>query len=231
MHGLKYVDCPLCGMNDPVMVKLGTEGRECGKCGMYYRNRINANLKEFYSSGEFDRTLRDEDDGYFISGAKLRIGKLGKALDVGSVLDIGCGAGHFLDMLDVPVVDGIDPTTERFISGFFPEDMPEAKFDLITMFHVIEHQENPVHFLSSTLDFLNDGGHIVVEYPDVDRRLLRDSTTMEMVFDNRSHLCEFTSDTMERLFAKSGYEVVEKMYMGDNIPEDKNVMVIGRKTC
>ncbi len=234
MHGLTYVICPLCNSDCPTPVMFGNAeveyGKRCGRCSLYYRNMRMSNCREYYSSGEFDRELRSVDEKYFIDGAKSRVSKLGKWLGVDSVLDIGCGSGHFLGMVGIPTTDGIDPTTDRYINGFFPSDMPAGKFDLITMFHVIEHQPDPVFFLKSTLDFLEDDGHIVVEYPCVDRRLLRETESLGNIFDNKSHLCEFDEKTIDILFKMSGYRVVDRIYMGDVYPIDKNVMVIGRKT-
>jgi SAM-dependent methyltransferase len=82
-----------------------------------------------------------------------------------AVLDVGCGSGDFLSLINaIPGVEawGLDATetsievarakglnvvcadTEQFIKKY-----PEKKFDLVTSFHCIEHVEDPVSFMRS----------------------------------------------------------------------------------
>ena len=49
----------------------------------------------------------------------------------------------------------------------FSQFQPEQKFDLITMFHVLEHLENPVLDLAHLGQFLNPGGHFIIEVPNI----------------------------------------------------------------
>lgn len=48
----------------------------------------------------------------------------------------------------------------------------ELKFDLITMFHVIEHVLNPVELLNNIHDILAPGGKLVIETPSAEDALI-----------------------------------------------------------
>ena len=47
----------------------------------------------------------------------------------------------------------------------FSQFQTDTKFDLISMFHVLEHLENPVRDLSHLGKFLKSNGKLVIEVP------------------------------------------------------------------
>ena len=49
----------------------------------------------------------------------------------------------------------------------FSEYQTDEKFDLITIFHVLEHLENPVRDLSCLAGFLKPDGKLVIEVPNI----------------------------------------------------------------
>ena len=102
-----------------------------------------------------------------------------------SYLDIGCGTGRYLKCaselgLQKEKIFGIDisdkPLKELRDQGFQTECSRaenynielENKFDLITMFHVIEHLENPKETIELIEKWLNPGGLLVIETPNID---------------------------------------------------------------
>jgi len=100
-----------------------------------------------------------------------------------SYLDVGCGDGHYLDMmaragLAKDRLYGIELGASAALKakGFQVfeqrvEDctgIPSASLDLITMFHVIEHLPDPVLTLTRLHDWLAPGGLLALETPNLD---------------------------------------------------------------
>ena len=96
------------------------------------------------------------------------------------VLDIGCASGYFLSLFDrdgwectgVEVSEAAIQFSRsqlglRILEGDFLEvSLSESRFDLITMFHVIEHFREPRTAVTKALDLLDEGGILFVETPN-----------------------------------------------------------------
>ena len=103
-------------------------------------------------------------------------------LDAASrVLDIGCGAGTFLALAARErgcAVTGVDfkdlsalPWMQRieFRCGLLREQQfGERRFDLITMWHFLEHDYEPRRTLATARELLARDGRLVVEVPRLD---------------------------------------------------------------
>ena len=103
------------------------------------------------------------------------------------LLDIGAGDGAFIKTAANHGWNslGIEPAKKRFsfdganVSGSaqmicgYLNDIPEnKKFDVITMWDVIEHVEEPIKLLKSAINFIKEDGLLVVEtgnYQSADR--------------------------------------------------------------
>lgn len=102
----------------------------------------------------------------------------------GRVLEVGCGAGYFLRVLqsagwDVVGID-FDPNAiaaarragiAAEVSDLPSMKFPDAGFDAIVMDNVIEHLPDPVAILAECHRVLGSGGRIVCTTPNVDSRL------------------------------------------------------------
>jgi SAM-dependent methyltransferase len=100
-----------------------------------------------------------------------------------SFLDVGCGDGHYLEMMaggGVPKerIYGIELGASQALKakGFQVFDqrvedctaIPPASLDLVSMFHVIEHLPDPVLALTRIRDWLLPGGLLALETPNLD---------------------------------------------------------------
>lgn len=98
------------------------------------------------------------------------------ALNIGSLLDVGCGDGKFLSLLPKEFKKyGIDFNHEsvKLASAYGSifqgklENMPAAmKFDNVVAFHVLEHVEDPLGFINECFDKVKPGGKLILSTPN-----------------------------------------------------------------
>lgn len=113
------------------------------------------------------------------------------------LLDIGCGDGIFARQIASTgwSVIGVDPAIPEDIPQFPHENLclvraysaSTAEFDVVTLFDVIEHVEDPVDFLAYAISFLKPGGYLVVETGNYqsDGRILGGNSWWNFQLDHR----------------------------------------------
>lgn len=139
----------------------------------------------------------------------------------GRLLDVGAAAGFFLVAAREQgwKVEGIELSswlaawakqhfdltihTTPLQEGQFPPD----HFDVVTMFDVLEHVEDPKTTVRIVREVLKDDGLFVLSYPDygsIFARLLQ----RRWWFLLSVHLYYFTRQTIRRLLEENGFEVI-----------------------
>lgn len=105
-----------------------------------------------------------------------------KSLEKVDIFDVGCGTGdllcEFKKHLNNASLSGCDYTDFKTLSdpsiSFFQhdcnQDLPQDNktFDLVTSSEVIEHIENPRHFVRQLTSKLKDGGIMIISTPNLD---------------------------------------------------------------
>lgn len=143
---------------------------------------------------------------------------LKKELKNKKVLDFGCGNGGFLKRSKklAKKVAGIDLQTS--MADFYKKNNLEVfqdigqiedKFDLITMFHVLEHIKDPIELLKRLGESLTPEGQIIIEVPSSDDALL--SIYKNPAFSHFTywscHLFLFNEKTLLEVIEKAGFRV------------------------
>lgn len=133
------------------------------------------------------------------------------------VLEIGASAGAFLESVRpyVKSTVGVEPDEahREWARATLALDMVPALtqvgaqcFDLIVLFHTLEHMPDPVSFLRSLAGYLAPGGKMVIEVPNVTDALL--SLYQVPAFANfyyqRAHLYYFSAETLSRTIQAAG---------------------------
>jgi SAM-dependent methyltransferase len=138
-----------------------------------------------------------------------------RRLNLGRVLDVGCGIGRNLSHLDGNGV-GIDhnPTSvakvrERGLTAFTPEEFRKSSynglgaFDSLLLAHVVEHipHETAVELLQDYLQYLRPSGRVVLICPQ-ERGWASDPTHIRFVdFTGLEALCREVGLSVERSFS------------------------------
>jgi 2-polyprenyl-3-methyl-5-hydroxy-6-metoxy-1,4-benzoquinol methylase len=156
---------------------------ECADCQMK-KHSVDLRQKINYASGsmhEWTRGYGEEFKGP--SEDKDRrvraVQDLMKKNSINSILDFGCGNGEMLEVFDSKLnktVKGLEPENNaRLIAqkrGFEVassiseyRDQSE-KFDLVTLFHVIEHLYDPINQLIEIKSVLKQDSFLIIETPN-----------------------------------------------------------------
>ena len=231
------VPCNLCGSDDvAVLANHSRSGKPlrtviCKDCGLVWSDPLPHNPRSFYEDD-----YRVAYKGTFTPKPKhiLRAGKialqrrdlLGKWLPSQplKILDVGTGGGEFAYLLQTlgHNVYGIEPNkgyadySRREYGlhvqvGFIQDiQQPDQSFDLITIWHVLEHTENPNAVLSKLYALLKPQGSLVVEVPTIEATCQSPKSTF-----HEAHIFNFNLDTLRKLGAKAGFSVVEHKTSAD----------------
>jgi 2-polyprenyl-3-methyl-5-hydroxy-6-metoxy-1,4-benzoquinol methylase len=94
-----------------------------------------------------------------------------------------------------------------------------GKFDVITLFDVLEHVPDPQSVLRAVKDHLHPGGIALLFCPNLDSvglSILRERSSLVMPAE---HLFYFTPKSLRRLIEQTPLEVAEFMTKGMDIPD------------
>jgi 2-polyprenyl-3-methyl-5-hydroxy-6-metoxy-1,4-benzoquinol methylase len=139
----------------------------------------------------------------------------------GRLLDFGCGSGAFLERMrrqgwDVTGLDISAPTIDRVrgdlglnaLCGSLPHpDLSPESFELITMWHSLEHVHAPLEVLREAHRLLVPGGKLLVEVPNIDSLPFRCFGHVWYGLDLPRHLTHFAPWTLYLLLHKAGFRV------------------------
>jgi SAM-dependent methyltransferase len=141
----------------------------------------------------------------------------------GTVLDVGCAYGHFLQLMQargwLPTGVEPSPTAARYAqehvrgpiiqANFEDADLGGRSFDAVTSFYVLEHASEPRQFLAKIHEVLRRGGLAIIRIPYTAplfpiNRLMRRSLMYAPM-----HLNDFSPRAMRRLALDLGFRTVE----------------------
>ena len=166
---------------------------KCNSCGLVYQNpRIAVDqIKEFYD-GEYIAHRKKKNWGVLTPLYEWAMNKhdrdkdklVSEFVNLNSeteVMDVGCAVGTFLlhlkkkynckisgvdfkEGLDYPGFDKIE-----FYEGlFYEQPIAEKRYDLVTMWHFLEHDYDPNLTLETAKKVMKDDGKLIIEVPRLD---------------------------------------------------------------
>jgi len=147
---------------------------------------------------------------------KLRLWELKKFIKrkYFSLLDLGCGDGTFINLslqnnINAWGVDKISSTHPRVTSTKIENFKSNRKFDVITMFHVLEHLEKPRLALIKIKSLLKKDGVLVIEVPLVGNLTEKFLKKDYFAYSDSSHIHFFTKKQLFQLLQESGF-IIQK---------------------
>ena len=143
-----------------------------------------------------------------------------EGMKAGKMLDIGCGVGDFLKTMEEHQwqVFGIEPdedaknivrkrTKAELYSPSEIVKLQDESFDLITLWHVLEHIEDLNNELNELKRLIKRSGRIVIAVPNYKSYDGQYYKQYWGAYDVPRHLSHFNKQTLSKIFASKGLEL------------------------
>jgi 2-polyprenyl-3-methyl-5-hydroxy-6-metoxy-1,4-benzoquinol methylase len=235
--------CPICGkeefknflvVTDNAVSKESFVIVECENCTLKFTNPRpdQASIGKYYESEEYISHTNTKSGiinrAYHVVRSittKQKVELINRHSPAkGTILDYGCGTGVFLTACknDGWKVKGVEPNAraraeaEKETGGTISQDLQELageKFEVITLWHVLEH----IHTLNETLEtlirLLQEDGTLIIAVPNADSHDAQQYKADWAAYDVPRHLYHFTQPTMKRLLKKHKMQLQEVLPM------------------
>jgi 2-polyprenyl-3-methyl-5-hydroxy-6-metoxy-1,4-benzoquinol methylase len=195
----------------------------CKSCGLTYASPRDSGLTDLYKQVIDNEYIDSWEERAKTFRKHLMVLKGQKAK--GELLDIGCYAGIFLDEAKKAGynVTGIEPSrwaadfarnktgAEVLCGGWNEVSLPENHFDIVTMWDVIEHFDDPSACIKQAHRWLKSGGITAITTHDIGSPFAR-LMGKRYPWLMRFHLFHFTPKTLLAMLSKNGFEPVLVKY-------------------
>lgn len=241
---LESINCDFCGQNntellytyiDPLnLSNLGFNYVICKNCSLIYlnprpdKNEIIKYYPEDYAP--YQKSIKEEKNRLIkimrfhnVSKKRIWIEKNCK-LTSGTILDVGCSTGIFLNEMQEKGWKAVGVEISQFagdyakkkfnldvkIGEFEENDFAARSLDVITFWDVLEHTFSPIKQIRLSNHFLRNNGFLIINIPNwnsFDRKLFN---RFWVGFDPPRHLYIFTEEVLTRILQENGFEVIKK---------------------
>ncbi|NIQ00509.1 MAG: methyltransferase domain-containing protein [Nitrospinaceae bacterium] len=223
--------CNLCGAADYEVLARKGRDREplntviCKKCGLVWSHPFPIDPQQYYQKHYrilYKGTYTPKKKHIF-RNARVALGRfklLRHLLKPGwRTLEVGSGGGEFLYLLKKLGCDarGIEPNEGyaeyarkeydlNITTGFLQNtEFEKNSFNLVTMWHVFEHMDNPSYILRKVHGFLAPEGLLIIEVPNIEATCASPQNTFHI-----AHLYNFNRFTLRKMAERAGFSMIEE---------------------
>ena len=208
---------PLAGSEEPY------ELWKCPDCGHgeAFGRRDSEFLQQIYGSFFFSSSQQDTGS----RSASININSRDRVMRLsqmckGKLLDVGCGKGAFLavasEHFDVEGVEFSKVAAEAAKSqsvpvhcgDFFQLELPHEEYDIVTFWDVLASLDNPTEAMRRVRPILKKEGYLILTVPLLDSLMARVTGRFWPMLIPPVNLHYFTLDSLTRLAAGNGFEIV-----------------------
>ena len=217
--------CRACdGSTDPRFQKRGFSFVTCRECGVIsvadpLPDTVDYDASYFSESSVNGYAAYVADRDLIEANFAARLVWLQSFTAGGRLLDVGAAYGFFVHLAARAgfAAQGLEPAADcaafarrelgaELQTGRFESvDLPDESFDVVTMFDVLEHFENPRVALQQAARLLRPGGLLVVETGDTEALLARLAQQRWYFFDPPQHLVFFSQANLAQLARSVGF--------------------------
>lgn len=233
--------CPICGgddfsdyinCTDYSISKETFNIKKCNDCGFLFtspRPDIDS-IDKYYDSEEYISHSNESNNlinilykfaRHFTLKNKLSI--VSKYTSNKSLLDYGCGTGHFLKTCKNNGwnVKGLEPNhtarQQALDTGLDVYDnlssLAKFNFDIITLWHVLEHIHDLNFTFINLIDLLNTGGKLIIAVPNHQAKDAHIYQQHWAAYDLPRHLYHFNQQTMAKFLSKHNLKLLDVLPM------------------
>lgn len=217
-------------------ISRGFDIRNCLICETYFTyphlnqselNTYYLNQETAFNGAEADKAveeyLEDKTKFWKLLGYENRLDEIKKlSPNAKTILDIGCGAGFFLDYARSKGYKtygleltkwGSTTARKKFGLNVLQKDLAALKdnelprLDVITMYDVLEHSSDPVKMLESAWRFMNKDGILIINLPNIDSLVSKATGKYWNKLIPPNHLFHFNKETLTKLIESRGFKV------------------------
>lgn len=203
----------------------------CRHCGLVYINPRPAKegMAEFYPAAYYK--LEKSESNYLLSILKDKRSikemvrnchEIERLKEKGKILDVGCGRGDFLSCMqfrgwetygvetaEVAVrhcreVQGLNIFHGELLEANFPAN----HFDVVRLWHVLEHVQIPKEILQEINRILKPEGLLVISVPNIDSYEAKIFREKWYALDLPRHLYHFSTKTLKRILEKTKFKII-----------------------
>ena len=151
-----------------------------------------------------------------------------------SILDVGCGSGTLLGLLKqrgfhtkgvdfsaeaariAKIENGVDVAVGSLEDAAFPDQ----SFDLVTLFHVMEHVPAPRRVLTEVERVLKPNGVVVLQVPNIESWQFKTFGANWYGLDIPRHVIDYSKNSILKLLTDSGFSPsrIRHFNLRDNAP-------------
>jgi len=232
--GLPPLECPICESPaaDSLFHMKNADIVECRHCSMIYVPTPAPEFTAIYKKDYFNQNpaghgyhnYRSEFTSHLVTFAN-RLAESEKILQgrKGRLLDIGCALGHMGEAArrrgwDVYVTDVSEYAAQEarkqfglnaFVSP--PEKLPvkPERFEMITMYDIVEHLSHPLELLTDVRRALTQNGILHITTPNAHSLSAKLMGRHWYHIKPDEHLLYFTPETIRSVLERSGFEVIK----------------------
>lgn len=217
--------CNLCGHADTEWYcrKDAIDVVRCRHCGLIFAATMqkNEDLLKHYSHDYFEPYLKTQSI-HLRKRFKKRLQEIKQMVFPGRLLDVGCGAGFFLKLAEDTgyTAEGVELSQyaakygrSRLGLRVFQGELDDAgfasdSFDIITLWHILEHVHDPRRFLAQVNALLKQDGLLAVEVPNIEGMAARAAGVYWELLAPKEHFYYFDSRTLKQYLEESGFSVI-----------------------
>ena len=230
------IQCPLCDSQH--IEQLSNSNREggplrtviCSDCGLVWSDPFPHDPRAFYENDyrlAYKSSYQPKAKHVYRAGqvALTRLQKIQSLIaSPQTLLDVGVGGGEFAYLIKSlgHKVLGIEPNLGyanyaksqydlNLQIGFIQDvQFAENNFDLITIWHVLEHTEDPLQVLSKLGSWLKPDGTLVVEVPNIEAICQSPKSTF-----HDAHLFNFNLASLSKMAERAGLKTRDHLLSAD----------------
>lgn len=232
----RYVKCNLCGQGETEVVQEAESPFKvvrCRNCGLVFTNpQPEAKLIEDHYQEGYYREWIEKQMKKRISMWKKRLKELKGYRVRGRLLDVGCGLGTFLKLAEEEKFEIQGTELSEYVSRYAKENLgidvfrgsledahfPGESFDVVTVWHTLEHLPDPKSTLKEINRLMKKEGLLVVATPNLSNHITRILYLIAKrkklkLFSSQAkewHLYHFSENTLSSMLKATGFEIIKK---------------------